>query len=79
MLELTNLSKFQGSVAYVPQQAWIQNATVKENIFFGKQHVKKKHLNEEEKFYKKIVDATCLRSDFDNFPAYDETEIGEKV
>jgi len=68
----------RGSVAYVPQQAWIQNATVKENIFFGKQHVKKKHPNEEDKFYKKIVDATCLRSDFDNFPAYDETEIGEK-
>lgn len=24
-----------GSIAYVPQQAWIQNATVKENILFG--------------------------------------------
>ncbi len=26
----------QGTVAYVPQQAWIQNATVKDNILFGK-------------------------------------------
>ena len=26
----------QGSVAYVPQQAWIQNATLKDNILFGK-------------------------------------------
>merc|ERR1719489_112505 len=26
----------RGSVAYVPQQAWIQNATLKENILFGK-------------------------------------------
>lgn len=25
-----------GSIAYVPQQAWIQNATVKDNITFGK-------------------------------------------
>ena len=26
----------KGSVAYVPQQAWIQNATLKDNILFGK-------------------------------------------
>lgn len=25
-----------GSVTYVPQQAWIQHATVKENILFGR-------------------------------------------
>lgn len=25
-----------GSIAYVPQQAWIQNATVQDNITFGK-------------------------------------------
>lgn len=28
-------AKMQGSVAYAPQQAWIYNATVKENILFG--------------------------------------------
>ena len=26
----------RGSVAYVPQQAWMQNATLKNNILFGK-------------------------------------------
>ena len=26
----------RGSVAYVPQQAWMQNATVESNIRFGK-------------------------------------------
>ena len=57
-------------MAYVPQQAWIQNATVKENILFGKF---------DEKFYKQVIDATSLRSDFDIFPAADQTEIGEKV
>ena len=28
---------FQGSIAYVPQQAWIQNATIRENISFAKE------------------------------------------
>lgn len=28
---------FGGSVAYVPQQAWIVNATLKENVLFGKE------------------------------------------
>lgn len=28
-------AKVQGAVAYAPQQAWIYNATVKENILFG--------------------------------------------
>ena len=28
--------KLVDSVAYVPQQAWIQNATVRNNILFGK-------------------------------------------
>ena len=27
----------RGSVAYVSQQAWIQNMTVRDNITFGKQ------------------------------------------
>jgi len=26
---------FGGSVAYVPQNAWIQNATLRDNIIFG--------------------------------------------
>jgi ABC-type transport system involved in cytochrome bd biosynthesis fused ATPase/permease subunit len=26
---------FGGSVAYVPQNAWIRNATLRENILFG--------------------------------------------
>ena len=28
----------EGSVAYVPQQAWIQNLTVKDNILFGSEY-----------------------------------------
>ena len=74
----------------MPQQAWIQNATLKENILFGKQlksencifeaHEGKKFFGDVDKeVYEKVVDATALRSDFDILPAGDETEIGEKV
>lgn len=59
-----------GSIAYVPQQAWMQNATVKENILFGKVHNGNK--------YENIIDACALRSDLKILPGGDQTEIGEK-
>ena len=61
----------QGSVAFVAQQAWIQNATVRENILFGKEY-------DEEK-YDRIVEAVALRPDFDILDNGDLTLIGEKV
>lgn len=59
-----------GDVAYVPQQAWIQNATLKDNILFGKAFDRKR--------YEKVVEACALKADFDMLPAGDQTEIGEK-
>lgn len=61
----------QGSVAFAAQQAWIQNATVRDNILFGQTY------NEEK--YDKIVDAVALRPDFDILDNGDLTLIGEKV
>ena len=61
----------QGSVAYVPQQAWIQNATLKENILFGKD------LNNVK--YGKTIEACALVPDLDILPGRDMVEIGEKV
>ena len=58
-------------MSYVPQQAWIQNCTLKENILFGK------YLQESK--YDKVVHACALKPDFDILPAGDGTEIGEKV
>ena len=37
MIRLEGEVKIKGSVAYVAQQAWIQNATLSENILFGKE------------------------------------------
>ena len=42
-----------GAVAYVPQQAWIQNATLKYNVIFGKKP--------NSQVYEKVVDACALR------------------
>ncbi|XP_062605644.1 multidrug resistance-associated protein 1-like, partial [Saccostrea cucullata] len=60
----------QGSVAYVPQQAWIQNRTVKENILFGSKFSEKK--------YKRIIQACALLPDLAILNAGDNTEIGER-
>ncbi|CAJ0609669.1 unnamed protein product [Cylicocyclus nassatus] len=59
-----------GTIAYVPQQAWIQNLTLRDNILFGR--------NYDRLFYDKVVDACALRQDLSSLPAEDFTEIGEK-
>ena len=61
----------QGSVAYVPQQAWIQNTTLRENILFGKVH--------DPKQYGEVIRNCALAPDLEILPGGDLTEIGEKV
>uniref|UniRef100_A0A8B9LXC6 ABC-type glutathione-S-conjugate transporter n=1 Tax=Astyanax mexicanus TaxID=7994 RepID=A0A8B9LXC6_ASTMX len=60
----------KGSVAYVPQQAWIQNATLRENIVFGQE--------KKESWYQTVLEACALVRDLNILPARDATEIGEK-
>ncbi|KAJ3054695.1 hypothetical protein HK097_001102 [Rhizophlyctis rosea] len=60
----------RGSVAYVPQTAWIMNATLKENILFGKPY--------DAKFYDEVVYACGLKADLEMLPGGDNTEIGER-
>lgn len=59
-----------GKIAYVPQQAWIQNATFQDNILFGKPL--------DQKLYDKVIDACALKPDIEILPGGDQTEIGEK-
>ena len=59
-----------GKIAYVPQQAWIQNLTLKGNITFGKR------LNKD--LYDRVVEACALGPDLEMLPGGDQTEIGEK-
>uniref|UniRef100_A0A8C0HJI4 MRP2 protein n=1 Tax=Buteo japonicus TaxID=224669 RepID=A0A8C0HJI4_9AVES len=60
----------QGSLAYVPQQPWIQNATLKDNILFGSEL--------DEARYQQVIEACALLPDLELLPAGDQTEIGEK-
>jgi ABC-type transport system involved in cytochrome bd biosynthesis fused ATPase/permease subunit len=73
---IINLSKessimLQGQIAYVPQIAWIQNASFKDNILFGNEF--------DEQKYKEVIAACALQQDIDMLPTGDQTEIGEKV
>lgn len=62
--------RVQGTVAYVAQQPWIMNATVKENIIFGHRY--------DSNFYEKTVKACALLADFTQLPDGDETFVGER-
>ncbi|XP_044104616.1 ATP-binding cassette sub-family C member 3 isoform X3 [Neovison vison] len=60
----------KGSVAYVPQQAWIQNCTLQENVLFGRALDPKR--------YHRALEACALLADLEMLPGGDQTEIGEK-
>merc|ERR1719189_491266 len=60
----------EGSIAYAAQQAWIQNASLKNNILFSK--------TMDENRYNQVVKACALEADLEILSAGDETEIGEK-
>uniref|UniRef100_A0A6B0VFE5 Putative abc transporter c family member n=1 Tax=Ixodes ricinus TaxID=34613 RepID=A0A6B0VFE5_IXORI len=60
----------QGRIAYVAQQSWIQNATLKENIIFTN--------SVDEDRYRKVVEACALIPDLDMLPGGDNTQVGDK-
>ncbi|XP_076278986.1 ATP-binding cassette sub-family C member 5-like isoform X3 [Lasioglossum baleicum] len=60
----------EGSCAYVSQQAWIVNATLRENILFGNQF-------DAQRYYHAVT--VCnLKEDINMLPGGDDTEIGER-
>ena len=71
-----DMRKIEGAItmssrlAYCPQYAWIQNATARENITFGKEF--------DPEWYAAVVDACALQRDLDMLPDGDRTEIGER-
>ncbi|XP_068610353.1 ATP-binding cassette sub-family C member 3 [Brachionichthys hirsutus] len=70
MEKLEGEVSIRGSVAYVPQQAWIQNATLRDNILFGNPYNEQK--------YSCVLEACALTPDLEVLPGGDMTEIGEK-
>lgn len=58
------------STGYCEQHAWICNASVRDNITFGRPF--------DEARYRTVIEECCLERDLDMFPFGDETIIGEK-
>lgn len=59
-----------GSIAYVAQQPWIMNASVKENVVFGHRW--------DPQFYERTINACALTEDFKTLQDGDQTEVGER-
>lgn len=73
MGELTMLSGSimkNGSIAYVPQESYLINETLKNNVIFGNRI--------EERRYKDIIKVCELDTDIHLLPSKDKTEIGER-
>ncbi|CAO3622955.1 unnamed protein product [Cunninghamella blakesleeana] len=60
----------RGSLAWVPQQPWVMNATLRENIVFGHRF--------DPEFYDRVLEACALKSDIQILTSGDQTEIGER-
>jgi ATP-binding cassette subfamily C (CFTR/MRP) protein 1 len=60
----------RGTTAYVSQQYFIMNASIKDNILFGHKF--------DPAFYAETVRACALLEDFKHLPDGDETQVGEK-
>ncbi|KAJ2784706.1 hypothetical protein GGI15_002181 [Coemansia interrupta] len=70
MIKTSGDAIIRGSVAYVPQQPWIINATLRDNILFGHEL--------DPDFYDRVIEACALKPDLEMLPTGDMTEIGEK-
>ena len=62
--------KVDGTMAYVPQNSWIQNKTLRENILFHNEY------NQER--YEEVLRVCELNKDIEQFECGDLVEIGEK-
>ncbi|KAJ2063092.1 hypothetical protein GGI17_001939 [Coemansia sp. S146] len=57
-------------IAYVAQEAWLRNATIRENILFGEHYDASR--------YEEVLRVCALKPDFRILSAGDQTEIGER-
>ncbi|KAK6173040.1 hypothetical protein SNE40_016576 [Patella caerulea] len=69
MDKLKGAVNIKGTVAYVPQQAWIQNLSLKDNILFGQDATDN---------YTQVLKDCALETDLAVLPGGEATEIGER-
>ncbi|NXN08529.1 MRP1 protein, partial [Indicator maculatus] len=70
MEKLEGTVQRRGSVAYVSQEAWIQNGSLQENILFG--------ANLNRTYYELVLESCALLPDLEQLLNGDQTEIGER-
>ena len=58
-----------GTIAYVPQTAWVFPGTLRENVLFGEPY--------DEKKYTEVIEACALKEDINRFSNGDLTFVGE--
>ncbi|KAJ2610669.1 hypothetical protein H4S08_003506 [Coemansia sp. RSA 1365] len=57
-------------IAYVPQEPWLRNATIRDNILFGERY--------DHERYENVLSMCALLTDLRVFAAGDMTEVGER-
>ncbi|KAJ4822868.1 hypothetical protein Tsubulata_045665 [Turnera subulata] len=62
--------KVHGAKAYVPQRAWIQTGTIRDNVLFGK--------DMDKDFYEKVLEGCALNQDVEMWGNGDLTVVGER-
>ncbi len=67
---INGTSKVCGSISYTPQEAWLLNMTLRENIIFGGDF--------DETLYNEVIRVCALSRDLKLMPDGDRTEIGER-
>ncbi|KAJ2657626.1 hypothetical protein IWW48_004432 [Coemansia sp. RSA 1200] len=70
VIKLSNEGLAIHDIAYVAQEAWLRNATIRENILFGEPYDKKR--------YEEVLYACALKPDLRNLVAGDMSEVGER-
>ncbi|KAJ2837511.1 hypothetical protein FBU31_001129, partial [Coemansia sp. 'formosensis'] len=70
IIELSDEGLAIRDIAYVAQEAWLRNATIRENILFGEHYDASR--------YEEVLRVCALKPDFRILSAGDQTEIGER-
>ncbi|XP_074640753.1 ATP-binding cassette sub-family C member 10-like [Tubulanus polymorphus] len=63
------VANLNNGFGFVGQESWIQHATIRDNILFGRDFNRKR--------YENVIQACALIDDLKIFPAGDKTEVGE--
>jgi ATP-binding cassette subfamily C (CFTR/MRP) protein 1 len=70
MVAMGGAVRKNGSIAFIPQEAFLLNDTVKNNILFGRTF--------DEPLYRKAIELSQLQQDLRELPGGEQTEIGER-